>query len=67
MENLGFMKCVGDPCVFVKENIIVGTFDDDVLSIGLPVEVASFKRKLSETVTNKDLGPVSSLFSIQCC
>jgi len=51
----------------VKENIIVGTFDDDVLSIGLPVEVASFKRKLSETVTNKDLGPVSSLFSIQCC
>jgi len=62
---MGFKRCQSAPCVFVKREIIVGTYVDDFFVTGKPSEVARFKAEIGETVKIKDLGPVRSFLSVQ--
>jgi len=57
--RLGFDFCDGDPCVFIKEGIMLGTYVDDLILIGEQDIVSLTKRQLSEIVKIKDLGPAS--------
>jgi len=59
------MRCQSDPRVFVKRDIIVGTYVDDFLVTRKTSEVARSKAEIGETVKIVDLGPVRSFLTIQ--
>jgi len=41
---MGFARSGKDPCVYFKENIVVGVFVDDMLIIGELPDVTEFKK-----------------------
>lgn len=63
--QLGFKQCISDPCVFVKPDLIVGLYVDDLLVIGIKENVISFKSELSSILNIRDLGSAKNLLSFQ--
>ena len=62
--NLGFVQCMSDSCLFVKQQnkelIILLVFVDDILIVSnLPVLINIVVRQLANAFTLSDLGPVS--------
>ena len=41
--DLGFKQCISEPCVFVKPNVIVGLYVDDLQITGENKDVLEFK------------------------
>uniref|UniRef100_A0A1Y1MVU2 Reverse transcriptase Ty1/copia-type domain-containing protein n=2 Tax=Photinus pyralis TaxID=7054 RepID=A0A1Y1MVU2_PHOPY len=65
MLSLDFAKCISEPCIFFKKDIIVAVYVDDFLVSGIEEEVLKFKEIIGKIIKLKDLGPVRSFISIQ--
>jgi len=54
--KLGFSRCLNDPCIFSKADLIIGLYVDDMLIIGVREQIDRFKTEISEKLEIKDLG-----------
>jgi hypothetical protein len=48
LTSIGFTQSIVEPCVFIKEKLIVAIFVDDTLSTGPIQEIQKFRTKLHE-------------------
>ncbi|KAI5735092.1 hypothetical protein M8J77_014056 [Diaphorina citri] len=65
LQKLGFKQCISDPCVFVKPDIIIGLYVDDILVVGVREIVTQFKCELGQHLNVRDLGVAKNLLSFQ--
>ena len=73
MKRLGFKPLVSDPCVYMKQSktnrlILIGLYvDDTIISVHRDdiAEWESYKKKINETFTIKDLGECKWILNIK--
>ena len=61
--KLGFSRCLNDPCIYTKSDLITGLYVDDMLIIGVREQIDRFKTEISEKLEIKDLGKASMILS----
>lgn len=64
LMKMGFERCVNEPCMFHKEDIILGLYVDDILAIGTKKAIEDFLKKFEKIIDFRDLGEVKCILSL---
>lgn len=62
---LGFVRSDYDHSIFIKENLIIAVYVDDILLSGEPEKIVTMKKKLAEEFEMVDGSPVNYFLGIQ--
>lgn len=65
VNKLGFTRSIVEPCVYVKDGVIVGLYVDDAMLIGNFKAIQEVKDLLAKELEIKDLGSAQYLLSIK--
>lgn len=65
MDGMNMIPIPSDPCVFRRDNLIVGVYIDDIVLTGTTDAVNSFKSVLATQYKCKDLGICRYLFGLE--
>ncbi|KAJ1518865.1 hypothetical protein ONE63_011517 [Megalurothrips usitatus] len=64
LKELGFSRCVNEPCIFHKKGIILGLYVDDALVIETEEEIEDFIKNFGKKIGYRDLGEVKCMLSL---
>lgn len=66
MQDLGFKASLKDPCLFIKDNVHVIAYVDDMLIFGKDQDtLTSLKERIKDHFMVKDLGEVNHFLGIK--
>ena len=65
MTDCGFQQSKVDPCLFIKDDVLVTVYVDDILVAGTPGAVKQFKDQVAETFEAEDMGIIHHLLGIK--
>ncbi|KAJ8881186.1 hypothetical protein PR048_017659 [Dryococelus australis] len=61
LKKLGLKQCLSEPCVLVREGLIIGMYVYDLVLVGNNQEIIKFTTDLDSEIIIKDMGEVSHL------
>lgn len=62
MEKEGFKQSQADSCIFIKKNLNVGLYVDDILTSGGDIEIAEFRKLLRNRFKLSDKGGLAKKY-----
>lgn len=66
LKTMGMSRSRADPCVYIKGDLLVGVYVDDLLIAAPNDEIVSkFKEKISDEFEAKDLGEAESILNVR--
>lgn len=61
LKEQNFKRCINEPCIFYKEDMLLGLYEDDLLCVGKREEIENFIKKFSKEVEFRNLGEVKNI------